>query len=271
MLAQRRAGISNVLSTIMLSSVLLSIMFAATYFSKDILDAQMMESEFENAKNIVITVDNEVDTLLFKPGSSSILKTSMKNIIPGYTKTGEEMVLTIAETEPYLVRINKSVDMNVFDFNGRRVVSGVYDYNIKGTNALITTIHNGTFGRIHISQPTKLQVSLDYHRILYSYTGKVYLISNQTGDYCLHNTVEIICVQMDFNDFSSSDNSVIIIENSGMETPVIQDIEGNFTVTVSTPTNSKTLYLSEIGGDPSLPSVVAVHTVVIRISVLEGA
>ena len=246
-------------------------MFAATVFSKDILDAQVMESEFENAKNIVIMVDNEIETLLFKPSSSSILKTSMKNVVPGYTKTGEEMVITIAETDPYSVKINKSIDLSTFDFNGRRVVSGIYDYNLKGTDSLITTIHNSSFGRIHISQPTSLQVSVDYHRVLYSYTGKIYLINNQTGDYGLHNTIEIICVKMDFSNFVSGDNSVIIIENTGMDSPVVQDLNGNFTITVTIPGDTETLYLSEIGGDPSLPSVVAVHTATIRIAVLEGA
>jgi hypothetical protein len=230
-----------------------------------------MESEFVNAKNIIITVDKEVETLLFKPGSSSILKTSMKNIIPGYTRTQETMDLIVAEENPYNVRINQTIDMNFFDFNGRRVISGIYDYNLKGDELLLTNIHNGSFGRIHVSQPTSLQVSLDYNRVLYSYTGQIYLINNQTGNYSLHNSMELICLQMDFNEFSSGDNSVIIIENSGMRTPVIKDLEGNFSITVSQPNSNQTLYLSDMGGDPSLPSIVIVHTVTIIISVLEGA
>jgi len=76
---------------------------------------------------------------------------------------------------------------------------------------------------------------------------------------------------MNFNEFSTGDNSVIIIENTGMGIPLIQDFQGNFSITVSTPQGSDTLYLSEIGGDPSIPSIVAMHTTVIKMTVMEGA
>jgi len=268
--SRKRSGISNVISTILLTGVLLAIMITATFVSNDILNAQMVESEFENAKNLVRTLDGEVEDLLFKPGSSSVIQTSFTNIFPGYNCSGEDLSIVVEEHNPSQVIINESIEMNSLTLTGRRTIGGVYDYDLKGSSTLLAPLYNGSLGRIHISKPSKLQVSLDYTRVLYALTGKVYLINNQTGNYTLHNTMELVCVELDFGEFSSSENSVIMVQNIRGETPIAQDLDGDFTVTVSTSNRSTSASLSELGGDPSIPTVLNLYQVTIRISVLEG-
>jgi hypothetical protein len=265
-----RKGFSNVVSTIILTSVLLSIMVATSFVSRDLLNAQIAESEFETAKNLILAVDDEIESLLFKPGSSSVIKTSFTSVLPGYEKTGEYTILEIAESEPYNLRVNTSVEVNSFQFTGSRIIGGNYNYDLRGSSTLFTSMHNGSFGRIHIGEPKKLQLSLDYNRILYTMSGKVYLINNQTGVFGLHNTLELVCIKLEFGEFASANYPLIIIQNIQAQTPITRDLEGNFTITVRTPDETEVIYFSDIGGDPSLPTVVNVHHIAIKIDVLEG-
>lgn len=252
----------------MLTAVLLAIMITATFVSNDILNAQMVESEFETAKNLVSTMNSEIEGLLFKPGSSSVIQTSFTNILPGYSCSGKELRIVVEDSSQ--VRINESIMMSRLALTGRRTIGGVYDYDLQGGAYLLAPLYNGSMGRIHVSKPSKLQVSLDYNRVLYALTGKVNLINNQTGEYSPHNTVELVCVELEFGGFSSSDISVIMIQNEGSELPIARDLEGNFTITVSTPSGGESISLSEMGGDPSIPTVMNLYQIDIEISVLEG-
>ena len=263
-----RQGISNVLTTFMLTAVLLVILTTATFVSNDILNAQMVESEFENAKNLIRTIDNEIEELLFKPGSSSVIQASFTNILPGYSQSDQDLTILVEDqTQTY---INESIKLNKFTFTGRKIFGGEYNYNLKGGQYLLAPINNGSLGRIYFSKPDKLQVSLEYNRVLYSLTGKVFFINNQTGNYTLHNTMELVCVELEFGEFSSADNSIIVIENKKGELPISKDLEGDFNISVTTPSENSTISLSEIGGDPSLPTVLTLYQIKIKISVLGG-
>jgi len=263
-----RQGISNVITTFMLTAVLLVILITATFVSNDILNAQMVESEFENAKNLIRTLDNEIEDLLFKPGSSSVIQASFTNILPGYFQSGQNLTLLVEDqSQTY---INQSIELNKFTFTGRRIFGGEYNYSLKGGQYLLSPINNGSLGRIYFSKPDKLQVALDYNRVLYSLTGKIFFINNQTGNYTLHNTMELVCVELDFGEFSSADNLVLVIQNERGELPISKDVQGDFSISVITPNENSSITLSEMGGDPNLPTVVTLYQVKIMISALGG-
>jgi len=267
---RKRLGISNVLTTFMLTAVLLVILMTATFVSNDILNAQMVESEFENAKNLIRTIDNEIEELLFKPGSSSVIQASFTNILPGYHESNQDIDILVEDESSSQAYINESIKMNEFTFTGRRVFGGEYNYSLKGGSYLLAPINNGSLGRIYFSKPDKLQVLLDYHRVLYALTGKIYFINSQSGNYSLHNTVELVCVELEFGEFSSSDNSVIVVQNHRDELPIAKDIDGDFTISVISPNDNRTISLSEMGGDPLLPTVLTLYQITIKISVLGG-
>jgi hypothetical protein len=245
-------------------------MITATYLSNDILNAQMVESEFETSKNLIRTIDSEIEDLLFKPGSSSVIQASFTNILPGYNRSGQNLTILVEDGAPSQIRLNKSIQMNTLTFTGRRTIGGVYDYELQGGSYLLSPLSNSSLGRIRISKPDKLQVTLDYSRIQYSLTGKIFLINNQTGEYSLHNTVELVCVELNFGEFSSAESSVIMIQNSRREEPITLDLEGDFTITVETPINTEYVSLSDIGGDPSIPTVLNLYQISIDVSVIGG-
>jgi hypothetical protein len=228
----------------------------------------MLESEFETSKNLISSIDGEIENLLFKPGSSSVIRASFTNILPGYNRSDEELNILIEEESQ--VRVNESIPTNSLTFTGRRTIGGIYNYDLQGGSYLLSPMSNSSIGRISISKPDKLQVTLDYNRIQYSLTGKIFLISNQTGEYTLHNTVEVIYVELVFGEFSSSDTSIIMIQNQRRADPIALDLNGDFTISIGTLSGSDSVSLSDIGGDPSIPTVLNLYPISIEISVVGG-
>lgn len=256
-----RDGFSNVTSTIILSSVLLIIMITTTYLANDILNIQIAASEFDSAENMITTIDNEIKKLLFKPGSSAVIKASFSTTAPGYTKTGENMNITIGDLEPF------SIEVKLFNIDGRQVISGAPDYDLRGDSSLLIFPYNGSLGRIHVSKPRNMRVSLDYERVQCTFTGIVNLFNG--SHYVPHNTLELTSIVLDFGDFEVGDNSMIIIQNEKVVSNTFI-LTGNFVVTVSSRGVSDSIYLTDLEGNPAYDTQVNLHRAHIEISVLGG-
>ncbi len=265
---RNRSGISNVISAVILSSVLLSIMISASFLSKDILATQLAASEFKTAENIMVTIDSEINKLLFKQGTSSTIKTSFSTAAPGFVLTGETMDVTIEGLDEGLEKeYAYAVELNTFKIEGRQSITGSFEYDLIGGPSLLVSPYNGTLGRIHISKPRNMRVSLDYARVRYTFTGIVNLFNG--SHYVPHNTLELTCAVLSFGTFNAGGNSIILIQNERF-TPETFKLEGNCNVTVSTSGGTETVHLSDIGGNSTYPTVVNFYRIYIKISVLEG-
>lgn len=256
-----RRGFSNVLSTVILSSVLLSIMITATYLSNEVLNMQIASSEFKSAENLAITIESEINNFLYKPGSSKVIKTSFSSTAPGYTRTGETMNITVGDLEPY------SIEVNRFNIEGRQVITGAPEYDLKGDSSLIVFPYNGSLGRIHVSKPRNMRVSLDYERVLCTFTGIINLFNG--SNLVPYNTIELTSVVLDFGEFGVEGNSIILIQNEKV-LPDTNILTGNFDITVSSSEGSESIYLTDLGGNPSYDTQVNFHMVYIEICVLGG-
>jgi hypothetical protein len=237
-------------------------MIVASYLSNDVLNTQMAASEFKTAQNLVISIESEIHKLIFKSGSSTVIKTSFARTAPGYTRSGKNMSVAFSGTPTK----NFLVGLNFLNMEGQQEIGGSFIYDILGDTSMIVTPYNGSLGRVHVSKPRNWRVSLDYERALYSYTGRVNLYG------ALTNTIEVTVVILDLGEFDVTDNSIIIIQNEGIETETFIRT-GNFSLTVSPPSGEgtpKTVYLTDMGGDPLYGSRVNFHRVYIKISVQEG-
>lgn len=239
----------------------MTIILIASYISKDILDMQVSASEFENAENLIISVDSAVNSLVFKPGSATVIKASFSKTAPGWITTGAVINITIGSLEP------KIVNEGVFKIEGSQNIGGAAEYDLKGGPNLIVSPFNGSIGRIHVSRPRNLRVALDYSRILRTYTGIVNLY-NGTG-YSPHNTLEITAIELSFSEFELSGNSIIIMQNEGVVTETAK-IGGDFNVAVKVGGETDSFTLSSVGGDPAYPTIVNYHKILMVISVYEG-
>lgn len=259
-----KRGFSNLLSTVILGSVLLAIMVVTSQMANDILTNQIAAAEFDSAKDVMVSVESEISKIMFKTGSSSVIKTSFySSTAPGFTRTGEYMNVTFSGGESFQVRVN------FFNIECRPGVGGVFDYNLKGSDSLLVSLYNGSLGRVRVTKPFNWRVSLDYERVTYLYEGVIYLFNGT--DEVPTNRVELTAVEIDFEDFEVGETSLIILKNEGIITETFT-LTGNWSLTVSSRgRESSPLYLTDMGGDPTYPTQISFHRVLIGIDVMESA
>ena len=256
-------GYTNLISTILLSSFLLSLMLIASYLSSDLLNLQIAQSELKSAEGLLETIDENVEGLLHSPGSSLVFRTSLSKAMPSFADGGI-LNITIRDAEGFH---NYSYPMKIIRIEGGRGLSGTYEYDVRGGGDLLVSPSDGYIGRIHVSKPLHVLITLDYNRVLYIYTGIVKLYNG--SDYVPHNTVELILVQLRTGEFKPGNKLVILIENMGVETQSLL-LSGDVEVTVSSEDGHESIRLSEMGGNPAYSTLLILRVVEMRVSITGG-
>jgi hypothetical protein len=235
-------------------------MVGSMFLANDSLEIQVAESEFKSAENLMMTIENEVHEIIFKPGSSRVIKTSFSTVAPGYSENGD-MNVSVGEVSQYSIKIKS------FNIDGRQIMSGAPEYYTKGSQSLIITPNNATLGKILVSKPRNMRVSLDYEQVLCTYTGIVDMFNGT--DYVPHNTLELTSVVLDFGEVSSGENSIIVIENKRVASDSFV-LTGDFNIDVTTTGGSESITLDQLGGNPAYSTYVNFNRVYVTISVIGG-
>ena len=259
-----RAGVSPVISTVILSTTLLTVMIITTGVATDILRNQMASNEFDSAKNLIKSISSEIDSLIYKSEASSVIKTSFFYTAPGYTETGKIMNVSFTgHGETF------HVEENTFNIESIQGVGGSTDYTLEGSDVTAIPGYLGSFGRIYISKPYNWRVALDYNRAQYTYAGVANLFNGVTTT--PYNIVEVTVLELSFTQFDTSDTAVIILRNDGVETNTFT-LTGNWDMTVTTPDDgSYVVSLADMGGNVSHPTQVQFNKVNMNIHVMGGS
>jgi len=258
-----RRGYTNLTSTILLSSFLLSLMLIASYLSSDLLNLQIAQSELKSAESLLETIDENIEGLLHSPGSSMVFRTSLSKAMPSFADGG---VLNVTIRDPDGSR-NYTYAMKVLKMEGGRGLSGSYDYDVRGGGDLLVSPSDGYLGRIHVSKNVNVVITLDYSRLLYIYTGVARLYNGSA--YVPHNTVELILVLLKAGDFQPGNKLVILIENEGVSTETLL-LRGDVEIEVFKGDAYASTTLSEMGGNPAYDTLLTLRVVEMKVSITGG-
>jgi hypothetical protein len=257
-----RKGLSTVISTMILSSVLLTIMIVTTGLANDVLKSELVSSEFTSSKNLMKSIESELNVLMYKPGGSTVIKNSFAYSALGYTKTGKEMDVTFSGKDPFKVKIN------YFNIESMPGVGGSFDYTLQGSDEFLLPSYLGNLGRIYISKPYNWRVSLDYNRAIYANTGKSNLYNGV--EIVPYNTFEVYVAEMNFDSFEYTGSSLLVLKNNKIDTTTFS-LNGNWKLTVKTDYGSIEKSLEDLGGDINLPTLIKFHKINLVINSLGGA
>lgn len=257
-----RKGLSTVISTMILSSVLLTIMIVTTGFANDVLRTELVSSEFTSSKNLMKSINSELNVLMYKPGGSTVIKNSFAYSSLGYTKTGKEMNVTFSGKTPF------KVELNYFNIESMPGVGGSFNYTLQGSDSLLLPNYMGDLGRIYISKPYNWRVSLDYNRAIYTNTGNCSLYNGV--EVVPYNTFDVYVAQMNFDSFEYTGSSLLVLKNNKIDTTTFS-LNGNWKLKVSTDYGSIEKSLEDLGGYSSLPTLIKFHKVYLVINSMGGA
>lgn len=256
-------GVSTVLSTVILTSVLCIIVFTASYVANDAINAQIENAQFDQAKNVMLALDKLIGRLIYKPESSGYVKTSFWTVTPHFTETGEKLEVWI-DGEKKL-----GVPVNVIKIKGGPRTSVASDRELIGSGRFLLTNISDSLGRVRVYQSAGAWITLDYSRVRCLYTGAfTNLKENQT-----YNQIEITVVNVTFGTFGTlgvQERASFTVKNTGL-VPIQGTIEArDFTILVQkSGSEPETCTLAQLGGNPTNPTLINLVVINVKIS-LEG-
>jgi len=257
-------GVSTVLSSIILASVLLVIVGTASYTANNAINFQLEEAQFEQAKNVIISLDKLIKKAKFSTGSSGYVRASFQNMEPQFTQGDYNLTLTLSGgTQNWTYN---------FPINTLKIKAGSYvgingHENLIGTNSVFVDNLYDSLGRVSIYQLNGAWLTLDYSRARCLYTG-VTDFYNGT-DYEAFNIFEVTLINITIGEVDVATNSFLIAENIGLSTAFIE-IAGNFEITVTSETDETSKSLVDLGGDPAKGSLVNMVFINMKISIFGG-
>ena len=262
---EKNRALSIPLSTIILASVLIIIVGVASFAANNAVNAQLEETQFEQAKNVMLAIDGIVKKVLFAHQSSGYVKSSFWKTTPQFIRTGENLTLIIdAGTANWTYQI----PVNIIKVKGGPHVGVTVSKNIIGNDSLLLTDMSSSIGRVSIYQSDGAWVSLDYSRVRCVYTG-IWEYFNGS-DYESFNVVEITMINLTFGTVETGTQVFIMIRNLGVNSKSITDVSGNFEVKVVSPEGEEVKSLEELGGDPSKRTIINLVFVNVEVSVMRS-
>ncbi|MEM2342320.1 MAG: hypothetical protein QXX94_06065 [Candidatus Bathyarchaeia archaeon] len=259
-----RRALSPVIAAIILASVLGIIVFVASNLANSVVDAQVEEAQFEQAKYVVLSLDKLIKRIMYEPESSGYIKTSFWKVTPYFEREVGNLTVEAPDLEI-------TIPINVIKIKGGPRVGVPAEQNLLGDESLIITGLTKPLGNIKVFQENGAWILLDYARIRCILTGRNVAYYNGTG-YEPYNTVEIILIKIEFKDFRAGEQVSFIAKNAGIIS-IQRNIDGgNFTITVTRTDLNRTesISLADLGGDPDCKTLLNVAIITIEVSILEG-
>jgi len=254
-------AVSNVISTVILTSVLIIITIASSFFANQTLTTNIENVQFDQAINTVLSVEKIARNMMFEPYATASVSTSFSTTDPYIVESGNLTVLINGVKQVSFLA-------NYFKILGGPNVGVPFIKDYVGNNSLMLIGFGGTISHIHTYQSNGAWVSLDYDRIRCVYSG-VAQFHNDTG-FGLYNVVEITIVKLIAGELTEFERSRVIIENTGIETNQLE-YTGNPTIKIQlSGIGDFSVNLSELGGNIDYPTLINLAVVCLKISVLGG-
>lgn len=269
-----RRALSPVIAAIILASVLGIIVFIASNLANDIVDAQVEEAQFEQAKYVMLSLDKLIKRIMYEPESSGYIKTSFWKVTP-YFETVGNLTVKVETSELEILITRQPMPINVIKIKGGPRVGVPAKQNLLGDESLIITDIAKPLGNIKVYQEHGAWISLDYARIRCINTGTS-IFYNGTG-YEPYNTIEITMIKITFKDFRVEEQASFIARNARISSGNFpMEIEGNFTIIITLEKRGlsepirESVTLEELGGNPSYKTLLNAAIIEIEISILGG-
>ncbi len=264
------AAESTVLSTIILASVLLVLIGIAFFAANNAVTAQVENVQFDQAKNVLLSLDQIVKKGMLVPQSYGYIRTSFLNTIPQFHYSGEDLLLTVSGYENHTYEIQT----NIIQIRGGSHVGVLEPQIVRGEESLILTSASSSLGCVKVLQSNGACVSLDYARVRCIYAGVSNYYNGTGWDENGSNVFEITLMNVTFGTFEVGTQAYITVRNVGVNaaSTIQAPKEASIHVSLGGEESSCTLadLVASYGGDPDRAAVIRVIIVNVEVSILNG-
>ena len=175
-------GISNVISTIILTGIMLTILLVASFVSLNILSAQLVSTEFEQAKSNMLLLDTTVQDVSLRPGAGGYVQFNEREGGIGLiNQTADSLSITATVGEPTCIASFNGLVQ--FIYSGGSLASAAVNSSsgytsLRGDLSYAYVNMTQGLGFLRLEQDNGAKIKLDYDRVRIVSTG---LIDSQTN------------------------------------------------------------------------------------------
>ncbi|HFC49348.1 MAG TPA: hypothetical protein ENJ59_01300 [Thermofilum sp.] len=261
-----RRGISQVLTTVILSSILLTTIGVAIFYSTSIINARQQQMEYASARDIALYLSDAIEQVAFGTGGARMVKISLSTVKIHFLNHSLENFAIVVDS-------NTVVDekLSAIVFEGGDLVTTSFSLlrpSISNPDAAVTELK-----RLIVSSSNPLvivyedftqsaQTFVYAPRVRFVYLG---VIPRRVDNaYALYNFFEVSFIRIYFQDLGGSGTINIVARNMGINTSEI--FVPNNSVSVSC-TYGGLFQTVTLQGDPGADgSVVIIRIANIRVS-----
>jgi hypothetical protein len=264
-LLRNRLGLSEVISSVILTSVMLVIIITSSHYANDTINYNVESVQFDQAINAILSLDRMAKKIMFNPKSTASVKTSFQTTTAYFVQEGNLAIL-VDEDEI------ASIPVNTLKVEGGSSVGGSFSYSYVGNDTLLLAGIGGSISHVKKYWDLGAWASIDFQRIRCIYCGEMDFYNGTNPEPTKRNVVEITVIRLSSGEISPLERSRIIIENTGIQTQQIEQPVGDFTIRVQFPGMEEPdpLYLTELGGNATLSTLINLTVIDLKITILGG-
>jgi hypothetical protein len=266
-LVRNNIALSEVISTIILTSVMMVIIVSASFYANDILSFNVESVQFDQAVNAILSLERVAQKIMFKPQSTGSVKTSFVTTDPYVDQEGTLVILIRNETSSISIA---SINVNCFKVQGGERVGVSFSQYYLGNSSLLLVGLDGSISCVQKYQDQGAWVSLDYGRIRCVYCGEMNYYNGTNPVPVKRNVIEITAIRLSSGEISPLDRSRIILKNMGIQTQQIEHGTGDFDITVQFSGEDESVSLTDLGGNATLSTLINLIIIDLEITVLGG-
>jgi hypothetical protein len=257
---RNRKGLSVVISTVILSATLLVVVLTASTYANQLLRAEVQNSEFNQAKEVLSSLDKMIVKVTSNTGASGYIRSGFVTTYPSVPSTGKSLKIYANNA------LLKGFETTTVSIHGGYEVTGAFQ-SISGVSSPMVVGVSSSNGWIFTNRTDAEEAFLDYSRVRCVYKGVVQLY-NGTAFESL-NVIELTAIQLVRGSIEFKDSGSFIVQNQNLET-YQYEYAGNVAIRAELGNLAKTQSLSQLGGNPSYHTLVNLFIIKVQVSVIPG-
>jgi len=212
--AADKKAVSPVISTVIITATLLIILVVASSLAISMLEIQMQNSEFEQAKTAMLLLDRTIMDVSLRPGAASSVQFNQRSGGIGLYK-GEVIKVEILSSSNTIW--SRTVNSHMVKYRGGSMVSAA-EANLTDPGGLIVDMSK-PLGYIRIESGNGAWIVLDYDRVRVT-------VNREIG------TMDIYLIRLEPGVFGGSGTVSVRVQNKEIKVESITLSESNLTVRV---------------------------------------
>ncbi len=234
-------GISNMISTLILVGIFLTVIIASSVFALSVFEIESQNAEFAQAEGNMIALAQIIEEVSLHPYSSSYLRFNTRVGRLNFMNNWGVINVTISDNS---TTTTFSFDLGVLEYIGGEKVGVPGEKILRGNNSLIIMDETEPLGVVVEKQENGARIVVDFSRIRVTSLGIVEY-RDENGEEKNFSLVEVKFIDLNLiKVYSGAGPTTLIVENLNLTTNSLR-LNSPATITVTINGESESVIVGE--------------------------